>query len=307
MAGKIVIMGSCLTALSMQGSRFPVVGETVVADTCFDEVGGKGTNQALAAARLGSDVAMIGCVGHDRFGEEISRVHREFGVRVEGIRVTPDARTGVAFVMIDGDGRNMIMVAPGANALLAPDDFERNLPVIQACDIIGFQLEVSPGVVEYGLRRASELGVKTLLDPAPARPLDLAIYRHVDYIKPNETEAALLTGIPVTDAESAFRAAQWFLDHGVKNALVTLGDKGVVVLNREVREYLTSPKVAAKDPTGAGDIFSAALMHGLAAGRPLVAAARFAVSAAAWSVQTLGVLTAMPTRQQVVDFQKEGN
>jgi ribokinase len=307
MAGKIVIMGSCLTALSMQGPRFPVVGETVVADTCFDEVGGKGTNQALAAARLGSDVAMIGCVGHDLFGEQVVQVHREFGVRVEGIRVAPDARTGVAFVMIDGGGRNMIMVAPGANALLAPEDFERNLPAVQACDIIGFQLEVSPGVVEYGIRRASELGVTTLLDPAPARPLDEAIYRHVDYIKPNETEAALLTGIPVTDADSAFRAAQWFLDHGVKNALVTLGEKGVVILNREVREYLTSPKVVAKDPTGAGDIFSAALMHGLAAGRPLVEAARLAVSAAAWSVRTLGVLTAMPTRQQVIDFQKEGN
>lgn len=302
MAGRIVFAGSCLTAMTMTCQRFPAIGETVIAADFITEAGGKGTNQALAAARFGSEVALIGCVGNDAFGEGVLQTFREFGVNIEGVRIDPTTPTGAAFVMVNRDGNNMIAVTPGANSAACSEDFDRNQHLVAGADIIGFQLELEMDYVEYGICRAAAMGIRTLLDPAPAKPLPESVYPCLDFIKPNEVEASLLTGIEVTDRDSAFEAAQWFLDKGVKNALVTLGEQGVVILNQNLREHLTPPKVVAKDSTAAGDIFCGAFMHGLTEGQDLMDAARFAVYASACSVQTMGGIQAMPTRQQVLEF-----
>ena len=172
MAGKIVIAGSCLAALSMKSWRFPTVGETVAADSFISETGGKGTNQALAAARLGSDVAIIGCVGEDLYGESVIQTHKEFGVNIAGIRKDGTSPTGVAFVMINSEGKNMINVAPGANYKLTHGDFDNNEHLVKECDMIGFQLEINIDFVEYGIKKASSMGIKTLLDPAPVQHID---------------------------------------------------------------------------------------------------------------------------------------
>jgi len=304
MSGHIVIAGSCVAALTMKCARFPLVGETVAADVFMAETGGKGTNQALAAARLGSQVVLIGYVGQDNYAAGILKTHQEFGVDISRVRQEASGHTGVAFIIINNEGKNMIAIAPGCNYKLTQDDFDRNEDVIKPAEMIGFQLELNLDFVEYGIQRAAAWGVKTLLDPAPAQPLDESLYGSLDYIKPNETEAALLTGIEVKDKESAFKAARWFLERGVKHAIITLGENGVVLLDSRYQEHIMPPKVKAVDPTAAGDIFSGALMHGLAQGADLLEAARFAVCASARSVQTLGALSAMPTQQEVITFRQ---
>ncbi|MCC6491751.1 MAG: ribokinase [Pirellulales bacterium] len=302
MRDKIVIAGSCIAALSMKGARFPAIGETVLAELFLSEAGGKGTNQALAAARLGGDVAMIGCVGDDLYGQGIVGKLAESGISVEGIRQQRGAHTGIAFVLIDGAGRNMIEIAPGGNFQLGPGDIERNEHLVTSAAIIGFQLETNVEFVEYGVKRAHALGVKTLLDPAPAQRLDPSVYAFLDFIKPNEVEAGLLTGINVVDVKTAFQAAKWFLRQGVKNALVTLGPHGVVVLNHELERHILPPQVPIQDTTAAGDVFCGALMHRLAEGADLAEACEFAVYASALSVQVVGAMKAMPTTPEVLDF-----
>lgn len=302
MAGKIVFAGSCVTALTMICQRFPVVGETIIASDFCVETGGKGTNQALAASRLGSDVYMIGCVGDDSFGKDILQTHRDFGVNVDAVRLHPTTPTGTAFITVNDDGNNMISVFPGANSELDSDYFDKHLYMLEGAELVGFQLELPIDYVEYGIRKANSIGVTTLLDPAPAHPLSESIYQCLDYIKPNEVEASLLTGIEVKDKDSAADAAQWFLDKGAKNAVITLGEQGVVIRNSQIHEYLPPPAVNAVDPTAAGDIFCGSFMHGLAEGWDLLEAARFAVFASALSVQVLGGIGAIPEKQQVIDF-----
>jgi ribokinase len=304
MAGTIVIAGSCLVALSMKGRRFPTIGETVTADVFLSEAGGKGTNQALAAAKLGSGVSIIGRVGEDSYGERVIATCREFGVNIAGLRTDRAVSTGIAFVMIDGAGRSMVFLAPGANYRLTHEDFDVNERLIRECDIMGFQLETNPDFVDYGIKKAHAMGITTLLDPAPALPIDESVYGCLDFIKPNETEAALLSGIPVTDRDSAFEAAQWFFNRGVATTIITMGDKGVIVLNGTIKEHIVAPKVDAKDTTAAGDIFCGALMHCLAEGTDILESVRFAVYASARSVLTLGAIEAMPSRDQVLEFRR---
>ncbi len=307
MAGKIVIAGSCLAALSMKVAKFPVLGETVAADLFISETGGKGTNQALAAARLGSKVFLIGCVGEDIYSKGILQTYKEFGVNTDGIRKDSSAHSGVAFVIINRDGNNMITVAPGANFKLTRQDFDNNEHLIKKCDIIGFGLALNIDFVEHGIKKAHSMGIKTLLDPAPVRSIDESVYCHLDFIKPNETEAAFLTGIEVVDENSAFKAADWFLDKGVKNAVITLGEKGVVILNHEIKKHIASPKVNVQDATAAGDVFSGAMMHCIADGMELIEAVRFGVYASSMSVQTLGAINSMPTKQEVINFRNSFN
>jgi ribokinase len=304
MAGKIVFAGSCVTAMTMTCQRFPNIGETITAGGFHTETGGKGTNQALTASRLGSEVILIACVGDDAFGQSILDTHKDFGVNIAGVRIHPTVPTGTAFILVNSDGNNMISVALGANGELKSDDIDNNLQHLKDADLVGFQLETPMEYVEYGVRKASEMGIRTVLDPAPARPLAESLYPCLDFIKPNEVEASLLTGIEVTDCNSAFDAAQWFLDKGVKNAMVTLGEQGVVILNKDLKEHLMPPVVTPKDPTAAGDIFCGAFMHGLASGQDLLESARFAVYASALSVLTLGSTEAIPTNEQVLDFIK---
>ena len=278
------------------------MGETVAADIFFKETGGKGTNQALTARKLGSDVSLIGCVGNDAFAVGLIETYRQVGLDISALRTDAENHTGIAFVLINDDGDNMISIAPGANFTMTSNDFEDNIEIIKDCGIMGFQFELNIDFVEYGIKRAKSLGIRTLLDPAPARKLDEAVYPYLDFIKPNETEARFLTGVEVTDPDSAYGAAKWFLDKGVGTAIITLGENGVVVMNDNLQRHISAPKVEAQDPTAAGDIFSGALMHCLAENMDLIESCEFAVFASAKSVQSLGAIDAMPEKQDVLDF-----
>lgn len=298
--GKVVVIGSYNTGLSMKGKRFPRPGETFAGDHFFEGPGGKGANQAVAASCFGAKTAFVGCVGADRYGQDALAMFNQYGIGINAVKIDTNAHTGMAFIMIDQSGQNMIEIVSGANLSIHKKDIDDAAETIASASIVGFQLEGSVEIVDYGLHKARSLGVKTLLDPAPAAKLDESLYPLIDYIKPNETEAAFLTGIAVTDAKSATEAGQWFVDRGVKQAIVTLGEQGAVLVTEKASKYFQAPKVIALDSTGAGDIFSGALMTALAQNKDMTEAIIFASHAAALSTTRLGVVESIPKLEEIM-------
>lgn len=298
--GSVVVVGSYNVGLSMKGRRFPRPGETFAGDQFFEGPGGKGSNQAIAASCFGAKTAFIGCVGADRYGRDALEMYKKYGIRTETVRTDPNAHTGMAFIMIDQSGQNMIEIVSGANQSLCEKDIDEASATIASAGIVGFQLEGSIAVVDYGLHKARALGVKTLLDPAPATKLDERLYPLIDYIKPNETEAALLTGIEVTDTESSAEAGRWFINRGVSHAIITLGARGSVLVTGKETTFFPAPKVTVADSTGAGDIFSGAFMTALSQDKDIAEAIVFASHAAALSTTCLGVVEAIPKLEDVM-------
>lgn len=299
---KVTVVGSYNVGLLMKGPRFPVPGETLVGDTFAEGPGGKGSNQVIAAAKFGAACSFVACVGDDNYGRDALQMYEQRGIGTDAIRVVPGTHTGIGFILIDAAGQNLIEIVLGANLHLSEKDIDANEAVIAGSGIVGFQLEGDAKVVDYGIRKAHGMGVATLLDPAPAAPLDESLYAFIDYIKPNETEASLLTGMEVTDAASAKEACKWFCDHGVGTAIVTLGEQGSVVMGDGVAEHTPATKVEAADTTGAGDVYSGALMAALARRMSLGEAVEFASHAAALSVTRMGVVEAIPELDEVAEF-----
>jgi ribokinase len=299
---KVVIIGSYNVGLSMKGERFPELGETFTADQFFEGPGGKGSNQVIAASVFGADTSLVGCIGSDKYGKDALEVYKKYGISTEYVKIEPEIHTGVAFILIDKDGRNMIEIAPGANLRLTATDIESAEQEIRQATIVGFQLEGDVGLVDYGIRKVHSLGIKTLLDPAPAVKLKEDLYPQIDYIKPNETEARILTGIEVYDPDSAEKAGKWLTDKGVETAIITLGDKGSMVVNSSGSKYFQAPNVTARDSTGAGDIFCGAFMSALAENREIDEAIEFASHAAALSVTRFGVVESIPSLEEVKEF-----
>ena len=264
---KVTIVGSYNVGLFLKGSRFPAVGETLVVDKFFEGPGGKGSNQAVAASKFGVETNFIGCIGDDKYGKDALALYERCGISAGAIRIDPTIHTGISVIFIDKDGRNMIEIVLGANGKLSKEDIDSAEDVIAESGILGFQLEGKVDVVDYGIRKAHSMGVKTLLDPAPATKLNENLFPLIDYIKPNETEASILTGIEVTDVITAEKAGKWFLDHGVKTAIITMGEKGALMMTNEAKQFFPALNVEALDTTGAGDIFSGALMAALAEGK----------------------------------------
>jgi len=300
--GKVVVIGSYNVGLSMKGQRFPRPGETFAGDQFFEGPGGKGSNQAIAASCFGAKTAFVGCVGADRYGRDALEMYKKYGIGTEAVRTDPNAHTGMAFIMIDRSGQNMIEIVSGANLSLCEKDIDGAAETMASACVVGFQLEGSVDMVDYGLRKARSLGVKTLLDPAPAIKLDERLYPLIDYIKPNETEATLLTDIAVTDAENAAKAGRWFLDRGVGHAIITLGARGSVLVTGKASTFFPAPKVTAVDSTGAGDIFSGAFMTALSQNKDIAEAIVFASHAAALSTTRLGVVESIPELEEVMKF-----
>ncbi|MEN8227711.1 MAG: ribokinase [Bacteroidota bacterium] len=302
---KITVIGSYNVGLFLKGKDFPKVGETIIADQFLEGGGGKGSNQAVAAAKFGTDTRFIGRLGADKYGLDALKMYNDFSISTDMIKIDATTHSGISIMLIDSSGDNLISIVPGANFNLSTADIDSAEEVLKESMIVGFQLENNFDVVEYGIRKVHELGVPVYLDPAPARKLPDDIYPCIDIIKPNETEAYTLSGIEVKDRESAVEAGRWFLERGVKSVLVTLGEQGAVLVNSEGSEYFPAPEVEAIDTTGAGDIFSGAFFYALQQGKEIREAIEFAIMAASLSATRLGVIESIPEMDEIHAFINE--
>ena len=287
------------------GKRFPQPGETIMAERLVRGPGGKGSNQAIAAARFGADTRLVARLGDDTAGWEALALYRQLDISTENIHMDATHPTGAAVILVNQAGENMISIAPGANLALSKADIESAMPCLQESSITGFQLESNLDVVSYGLRRIHEMGGITFLDPAPAQPLPRDLYASIDILKPNHMEAGLLSGLPVGNVEQAMAAGKWFLSCGVETVIITLGKLGTVLVTSDGNQHLPAPEVNVIDSTGAGDIFSGAFLASFASGKTLIEAIRFANTAAALSTEKYGVIDSIPEMENVLALVKE--
>ncbi len=300
----IVVVGSINMDLVARMERLPRAGETVHGRSFQTIPGGKGANQAVAVARLGVRVTMLGRVGEDSFGDLLRGSLAGNGVATERVLVTRGCSSGVALIGVDDDGANSITVVAGANGLLTPHDIESQAEIIQAADALIVQLETPLNTVAAAIRIARQVGVRTILDPAPAPswPLPSEVIA-VDVISPNQTEAESLTGIVVNDLESAERAARRLRELGAREVALKLGHWGAMLCDAAGRiEHVPAREVTVVDSTAAGDAFTAALAVALAEGRSLSDAVRWGSAAGTLACLTFGAQPAMPTHASLQQF-----
>lgn len=299
MGKNIIVIGSCNTDMVIKVDHLPVPGETVLGGSFMMNPGGKGANQAVAAARLKGNVCFIAKTGNDLFGKRSIEQYEEEGLHIEHIYTDPNLPSGVALIMVDISGENNIAVASGANGSLSSQDIEKARSVIETGDILLMQLEIPMETVEYAARMMKEQGKRVILNPAPAQALSDNLLRDLYMIIPNETEAEILSGIQVTDWESARKAADIIRAKGVEIVVITLGSKGALI--RDKNEYCEVPvsKVEAVDTTAAGDTFCGALCVALAEDKSVLEAVRFANKSASISVTRMGAQASLPYRKEV--------
>lgn len=305
---KILVIGSLNLDMTVQVDHTPVVGETILSNKMEMNAGGKGANQACALGKLGADVIMLGAVGRDMYADIQMDSLNKAGVDTTRVIVKDDVSTGIALITVNRDGDNSIIVVSGANATLSKQDIDDNLDVIKESDIVIFQLEVPLETVCYAAEIAKKMGKMVILDPAPVpKNFPDELYRHVDIIKPNETELGMLTGIDNPE-EHLEKAAECLRKKGVKDVIVTLGEKGVYLDDKiSGAERIPAMKVQAVDTTAAGDSFTAALAIMLAEGKSLREAAIFANYVSAIVVTRKGAQSSIPTLEEVKRYieQKE--
>lgn len=298
----VLVVGSANMDMVVRCEQFPRPGETVFGGEFGMYPGGKGANQAVACARLGGTVFFLGKMGEDVFRDQLAAGLRRDGVRLDHLLVDPETPTGIALITVAGDGQNEIIVVSGSNMKLSPADVEARRDVFAAARIVLLQLEVPLETVCRAAELAREAGATVILNPAPARPLPAALLSRVDYLTPNETEAELLTGVAVTDEASAERAARGLLDRGVGRVVVTMGEKGALLVEPGGSRLFAARPVQAVDTTAAGDAFNGALAHALAEGRALEDAIPFANTVAAFAVTRKGAQTSMPAAADLAAF-----
>jgi len=301
----IVVMGSYVADLAFRTEKLPAWGETYMGTSFKLGPGGKGSNQAVAAARAGAKVSFISKLAHDAFGDLARKTYREEGIDTTYLFET-ETPTGAAAIIIDAfKGENAIIVVPGACFELTPQDVEQARGMIGKSAVFVTQLELSLPTVEFGLKLAHSLGVPTILNPAPCCKLPDSIYQYCDYMTPNETEVELLTGIHVASLEDAERAADALLSRGVRNAIITLGAQGALVKNATTRQHVPALNAGAVvETTGAGDAFNGGFAVALAENKDIVEAARFGCAVAGISVTRPGTAPSMPTRKEVDELLK---
>ena len=299
--GKILVIGSLNIDMVMKVDHMPTVGETILCDGMKLVAGGKGANQACAAGRLGTDVTMLGAIGNDSHGEMQRDSLQRSGVDVSGLITKERVSTGTAFITVNKEGNNSIVVVQGANEQFTPEDIEAHRDLLEECEIVILQLEIPMDTVLYAVKLARTLGKTVILDPAPVpEHFPEELYQYVDIIKPNESELSRLTGI--ADAQNHLEeAVQIVKDHGVKNVLVTLGGDGVYLdTENESPVHIPAKKVEVVDTTAAGDSFTAALAAMLLEGKTLKEAAEFANQVSAIVVTREGAQDSIPTLQEVL-------
>jgi len=299
---KIVVVGSSNMDLVVKSPRIPAKGETILGGNFIMTPGGKGANQAVAAAKLGAEVYFVAKLGDDIFGRQSLSNFQKVAVHTEYVVQTKEAPSGVALITVDDAGDNVIVVAPGANLKLSPEDVKKAQSAIASSGAVAAQLEVPLETVEFAARLANDACVPFILDPAPAQKLSDEFLQMVDILTPNETEAEILTGVEVTDEDSALAAAKDLLQRGVKAVILTMGAKGFLLATKDAAEFVPSVKVDAVDATAAGDAFTGSLAVGLAQGKTLRDAALFANHVAALSVTKMGAQSSMPDAGQVENF-----
>lgn len=298
----LVVVGSSNTDLVIRLDRLPRPGETRLGGEFSLAAGGKGANQAVAAARAGARVALVARVGRDLFGDRALAGFRRAGLQVKYVRRDPRAPSGVALIFVARNGENCIAVAGGANARLSPADVHRARPAIARAAAVLLQLESPLETVTAAATLAAHAGGQVILNPAPARDLPDTLLRRVTLLTPNETEAEALTGMRVRDERSARRAAERLLARGVGTVVITLGARGAYVAGGDLRQRVPGFRVRAVDTVAAGDVFNGALAVALAEGRPLLEAVRFANAAAAISVTRPGAQPSAPRREEIERF-----
>jgi ribokinase len=296
---EVVVVGSLNMDLVVRAPRLPVPGETLLGGGFATVPGGKGANQAVAAARLGARTAMIGCVGDDAFGRQLRSGLEADHIDVSAVRTVPGRSSGVALIVVDDGGRNGIVVVSGANAELSPEDIDRQSRLIAGAHVVTLQLETPLGTVERAARAAKQQGKIVVLNPAPAQPLPPAVIQCADFLVPNEIEAAILTGLRVESIDSATEVARRLRIQGAANVLVTLGERGVVAVTDAGVQHFPARRVQAVDSTGAGDTFIGGFSAALAAGRSVTDAIAFAQAAAAISVTRPGAQPSIPFAHEV--------
>ena len=297
---RIIVLGSTNTDMVIKAARIPAPGETILGGDFLMNPGGKGANQAVAAARLGGDVTFIAKVGDDLFGREAKTLFANEGINVEHIFTDAEKPSGVALIMVSAKGENSIAVASGANGTLSPTDIETARSEIENAGALLMQLETPVETILCAAQWAFAKGVPVILNPAPACALPEALFPCISMITPNETEAELLTGIKVTDEQTASDAAKALCGKGVKRVIITLGAKGAFVYDNGVGMMIPAFPVEAVDTTAAGDVFNGALVVALTEGRPLDEAAVFASKAASISVTRMGAQASAPRRNEVM-------
>ncbi len=299
---RIVVVGSVNVDLVIKSPRLPGPGETIAGGRFTMAFGGKGANQAVAAARLGADVTLIAKVGGDRYGDEAIESFRREGINVDCIAREPETATGIALIMVDERGENLISVAGGANENLLAADIDRHAEQIRSAAALLVQLEIPLETAMRAAQIAAAAGVPVILDPAPARPLPAELLSNVDYLTPNEAEATQLTAIDVCNDATAREAAAKLLAAGSKQVIISLGEAGALLADRKRMTAVPSVPVAAVDTTAAGDAFNAAFAWRLGRGNPPDEAVRRACIAAALSTTRIGAQPSLPTAEELRDF-----
>lgn len=301
MSKKIVVVGSSNVDLIIKGDKIPKHGETVLGGTFYKAAGGKGANQAVAASRAGGEVSFISCVGNE-YGEESIEGFRKDGINVDYVKKDPDVATGIALILVDKNGENSISVASGANLSLNVSDIQKAQQIIKEADVLLMQLEIPIEVVEEAAKIAFSAGVKTILNPAPAKPLSDKLLKCVTILTPNESETELLTGTEVKNETDAINAASKILAKGVEVVIITIGSKGALLATKDETKIISGHKVEAKDTTAAGDVFNGALALAIAENKSLDEAIQFANAAAAVSVTRMGAQPSAPKREEIEDM-----
>jgi ribokinase len=295
---SILVIGSSNTDIVARAEIMPKPGETVLGGEFYVNAGGKGANQAVAAARLGADVTFCCKTGEDDYGKAANALFDREGINTSYVFSTPDSPSGVAIILVDSKGENSIVVASGANLKITPDDINK-IDNFKDYDIVLTQLEIPMDTVEHIGYLCKKNGVKFVLNPAPAQKLSLGLMDCVDIITPNEIEAELITGIKIVNEDSAVKAAQAMCSMGVKTVIITLGYKGALIYENGKWEIIPAFNVKAVDTTAAGDIFNGALCVGISEGKNIGEVVRFAQAASSISVTRKGAQTSAPSRDEV--------
>jgi len=301
---KIFVIGSSNTDMIIQLDRLPVPGETIIGGKFSTAPGGKGANQAVAAARAGGSITFLSRVGTDMFGEEAIKGFAKDGLDINYISRDMNEPSGVALIFIGENGENSIGVASGANAKILPENLENLSNMFSEGDILLMQLEIPVETIEYAATVASEKNVKIILNPAPAQHLSDELLKKISIITPNETEAEILTGVKVNNDDDAQKAADILKKKGVDTVIITLGSRGAFVFDNEFNGLVPSFKVKAVDTTAAGDVFNGAFTVALSEGKSVKDSVLFGNAAAALSVTKLGAQPSAPHREDIENMLK---
>lgn len=302
---EIVVVGSINMDLVVRTNRMPEIGETIPGNDFKTIPGGKGANQAVAACRMGATTTMIGCVGQDVFGPSLITSLKDAGVDTNNVTTIAEIASGTATIIVDSNGENCIVVVPGTNGLVTPKFLQGYENVLKNAKLILTQFEIPLDSVEYLTSLSKNNNIPIIINPAPAKVVPEGFFSSIDYLVVNETEASFFTEIEVINFDSGWKAAEKLRKSGAKNVIITMGEKGALLLNEEIRKIFTAQKVDVVDTTAAGDSFVGGLAAMIVKGNDLIRSMEFAIAAGTLAVTKLGAQPSIPSRSEVEVFMSE--